>query len=395
MNKKLAGGIVRFAAQLAAFIALIVFFAREDFSFAGNLFWIVGGSLLMIPVTVIGRKALDENPARIAEITMAVQALRISLFGAAVTRAIKTADAWTMGLVLPIPQSIGFAILAITGAALFFTFLNLAVGGLGAPAFSESVKLTKDWLYSKMRNPMVLAVFLWFISWGLYLQSAAFVLWVLVLVIPVEVFFEKHYEERELEIRFGESYLRYKAVTPFMFPRIALPRLLGKTMATVTSKHLILLVLAGSLFIPEFAFATDWTPIPRSKGSAYIDTGSVYGQEDIISFWFLAKRVKLDERDDKFAQSLEKRPDAWTYQGKPFSMSIRKVEVDMSKTPRLTRSVFAMYFDADGKQVGETETTKGEWAPESGPRLWTDLLWLFFGKKGSDTGAIPALLASK
>jgi protein-S-isoprenylcysteine O-methyltransferase Ste14 len=33
------------------------------------------------------------------------------------------------------------------------------------------------------------------------------------------LFFMTYYEERELEVRFGASYLEYKARTPMLFPR--------------------------------------------------------------------------------------------------------------------------------------------------------------------------------
>lgn len=385
--------VLVFLFQLMVFIAMVTFFARENFSFMVDFGLIVGCVLAMILVTIAGRKVLDANTARISGITMTVQAFRISLYGIAITRAIKTADSWNMGLFIPIPESIGLAILIITGMALAFTFLNLAIGGLGAPAFSESVKLAKDWLYGKTRNPMVLAVFAWLISWGIYLQSGAFVLWVVIFVIPVEVFFEKHYEERELEIRFGESYLRYKAITPFMFPEV-FPQFFGKVSSAVGKLTMLTLVFWLAIGI-NFAYSANWKEIPFSKGGAFIDTDSVVKHGEILSFWFLSKKVKLSEQDT-FAQSLEKRPDAWMHQGMPFAMSIRKVEVDMSKTPRVTRSAFAKYFDVDGREVG-TESEKGNWVPESGPRLWADLLWSFFGKErdNNTNTEIPTLLANK
>jgi protein-S-isoprenylcysteine O-methyltransferase Ste14 len=46
-----------------------------------------------------------------------------------------------------------------------------------------------------------------------------FVLWVLILFAPALLVFVKVYEERELEIRFGASYLEYKSRTPMLFPR--------------------------------------------------------------------------------------------------------------------------------------------------------------------------------
>jgi len=54
---------------------------------------------------------------------------------------------------------------------------------------------------------------------GLLLQSALFVVWVLFLVTPSWIVYLKVYEERELEIRFGQSYREYKARTSFLWPR--------------------------------------------------------------------------------------------------------------------------------------------------------------------------------
>jgi len=66
---------------------------------------------------------------------------------------------------------------------------------------------------------MVLAALALLVSLGIWFQSALFVLWVLILFAPALLFFEKVYEERELEFRFGASYLDYKSRTPMLFPR--------------------------------------------------------------------------------------------------------------------------------------------------------------------------------
>jgi protein-S-isoprenylcysteine O-methyltransferase Ste14 len=42
---------------------------------------------------------------------------------------------------------------------------------------------------------------------------------VIIGVCPVIFLFLKVYKERELEIRFGEDYLKYKARTPMLTPR--------------------------------------------------------------------------------------------------------------------------------------------------------------------------------
>lgn len=213
-------------AKVAIFIATIFFWIKLlggiELSLTGNVAFVVACLLLMIPVTLIGRKVLDSHIEKVTEITGIVQAFRFFLVGSAIIKAIKTSEAWVFGFIVPMPYSIGLVILIIAGLALVFTMLNLFIGGLGAPTVAASVKLATGWLYKKTRNPMVLAMFTWLIAWGIFLQSSTFILWVLTVVVPIETFFEKHYEERELEIRFGESYIKYRNETPFMFPRLKL-----------------------------------------------------------------------------------------------------------------------------------------------------------------------------
>ncbi|MEJ2147607.1 MAG: methyltransferase [Acidobacteriota bacterium] len=74
-------------------------------------------------------------------------------------------------------------------------------------------------LYAWTRNPMALASLALLVSLGVWFQSALFVLWALALCAPALLFFLKMYEERELELRFGTSYLEYKSRTPMLFPR--------------------------------------------------------------------------------------------------------------------------------------------------------------------------------
>jgi protein-S-isoprenylcysteine O-methyltransferase Ste14 len=74
-------------------------------------------------------------------------------------------------------------------------------------------------LYAWTRNPMVLAALAFFLSLGIWFQSTLFVFWVLIFFTPAILFFLKMYEERELELRFGASYLNYKNKTPFLWPR--------------------------------------------------------------------------------------------------------------------------------------------------------------------------------
>jgi protein-S-isoprenylcysteine O-methyltransferase Ste14 len=211
-----------FRIVLFAFILLIWQWALSaQLSDVMNLSLIVGGVLLVFPLVVLGRKTLDrhQTTSRVAWTTTFVHFAVMILFGVAVIRALITHHNWS-GYVLPVPSEIGLLFVIITGAASLLTVVNLALRGFGAPFFiALSRKLAADWLYAWTRNPMVLATLALLLSLGIWFQSALFVLWVLIVVVPALLFIVKEYEERELELRFGASYLEYKSRTPLLLPR--------------------------------------------------------------------------------------------------------------------------------------------------------------------------------
>ena len=185
-----------------------------------NLTVIIGCLILVFPVSWAGRKSLDKNPANdhLTQVTTAVHYVLVLLFGLAIIRAVITRQDWS-GWTLPIPSAIGLILGIISGLAALLSVVNLALKGLGAPfAIALSRKLTADWMYARTRNPMVLSTLIFLLSLGLWFRSAFFVLWVVVLFAPALLFFVKVYEERELELRFGASYLEYKSRTPMLFP---------------------------------------------------------------------------------------------------------------------------------------------------------------------------------
>ena len=186
-----------------------------------NVSIIGGGVLLTFPLVWFGRKILDKQPtaSRAVWVTTFVHFGLGFTLGVPLVRALVTHQDWA-GSVLPIPTGIGWALVVATGAASFIVVANLALRGLGAPFFiALSRKLAVDWLYAWTRNPMVLAGLAFFLSLGIWFQSLLFVLWVIILFTPALLFFVKTYEERELEIRFGESYVGYKSRTPMLIPR--------------------------------------------------------------------------------------------------------------------------------------------------------------------------------
>ena len=211
-----------FGIVLLAFTLLIWLWAlNQPLSNIINLCIIVGGVLWVFPIVWLGRIILDRQPtpSRAVWITTFIHYAMGIPFGAALIQAVTTHQDWS-DWKIPIPVEIGLSLVIITGAACLLTVVNLALKGLGAPfAIALSRKLTSDWLYAWTRNPMVLAALAWLVSLGIWFQSTLFVLWVLILFTPAIFFFVKVYEERELEIRFGASYLEYKSKTPMLLPR--------------------------------------------------------------------------------------------------------------------------------------------------------------------------------
>ena len=216
--------VIEFLVRVAllVFIWLIWWWVlNAQLSNAMNLSIIVGGVLLVFPLVWLGRQILDRRPtiSRAVWTTTFVHFALGFLFGVPLILAITTHQDWS-GWVLPVPSEIGLALVMITGAACLLTVVNLALKGSGSPTFiALSQKLAAEWLYAWTRNPMVLAALAFLLSLGIWFQSTLFVLWVLILFAPALLFFVKVYEERELEIRFGTSYLEYKSRTPMLFPR--------------------------------------------------------------------------------------------------------------------------------------------------------------------------------
>jgi len=93
--------------------------------------------------------------------------------------------------------------------------------GSGANAFRLTKHIVEADIYKYTRNPMSLGYYLFLLSVGFMSGSTLLTLGVLLGLIPAHVFFLKFFEELELELRFGESYLEYKKSTPFLIPKSA------------------------------------------------------------------------------------------------------------------------------------------------------------------------------
>lgn len=114
-----------------------------------------------------------------------------------------------LGIMLAIP---GLYFLGITNKLLRSL-------GSGTNAFILTKKIVADDIYKRTRNPMSLGFYLFALALGFASGSTFILLAVSLGLIPAHIFFLKYFEELELELRFGESYLEYKKSVPFLIPK--------------------------------------------------------------------------------------------------------------------------------------------------------------------------------
>ncbi|MBI4771332.1 MAG: hypothetical protein HY784_13210 [Chloroflexi bacterium] len=201
--------------------AVWLWLANRQLPVAASLAIAAGGALMLIPLVLAGRWLLDRQPtvAQARRVTTVVHYLLAIFLGSAVLEATRLgldSPAWP----IPVPAWLGVVVMGASGLLLLVAVLNLAVKGLGAPfaiAFTRAV--AADWLYAWTRNPLVISALAFLVGLGLWLRSGLFLVWVLIVVSPAVLMMLSVYEERELEIRFGQAYLDYKARTPMLWPR--------------------------------------------------------------------------------------------------------------------------------------------------------------------------------
>jgi len=129
----------------------------------------------------------------------------------------------------PLPWRTLFLVLGISLAipGLYFLAVTnklLRALGSGANAFRLTKRIVADDVYKRTRNPMSLGFYLFILALGLCSGSTFITLAVLLGWIPAHIFFLKFFEELELELRFGESYLEYKKRVPFLIPNFTTRR---------------------------------------------------------------------------------------------------------------------------------------------------------------------------
>jgi protein-S-isoprenylcysteine O-methyltransferase Ste14 len=181
----------------------------------------IAATILLVPTVLFGRWLLDHQPSvdRALWVTTAVHYLVAIFMGIALVEVTRF-SLETPPATFPALSWLGLGLMAVSGVALVLVIFHLVTRGAGLPfALALTRFLATNWIYAWTRNPMVLSALAFLIGLGVWLRSAVFLLWMLALLSPIVLFFLTIFEERELEIRFGRSYLDYKARTPMLFPR--------------------------------------------------------------------------------------------------------------------------------------------------------------------------------
>jgi len=92
--------------------------------------------------------------------------------------------------------------------------------GEGTNAFRLTQRLAAGDIYARCRNPMSLGYYLLCVGIGLIAGSTYVTLGSLLGVVPVHLFNLLYFEEYELALRLGPSYLEYKRSVPLLIPKL-------------------------------------------------------------------------------------------------------------------------------------------------------------------------------
>ena len=122
--------------------------------------------------------------------------------------------------ILSSPENLVLAFLMILPAMLLalWSIYSQFTLGRGTPVpLMATQKLVVQPPFSYCRNPMALGTMIAYTGVGILFRSAGAVVVVLIFS-GLLLIYIKLFEEKEMESRFGEEYLRYKKQTPFLIP---------------------------------------------------------------------------------------------------------------------------------------------------------------------------------
>ena len=119
---------------------------------------------------------------------------------------------------------LSLTILLIGGFYVVESIRILLVQGEGIPLGDvfpndQSANLITTGVYGQSRNPMLFGYLLCLISLGMVMKSISTTLIIPILYLLIWTIWLKTIEEPALEVRFGDQYREYRAITPYLVPR--------------------------------------------------------------------------------------------------------------------------------------------------------------------------------
>lgn len=124
-------------------------------------------------------------------------------------------------LSLPPPINIFLSVpLLAFGATLWLWTVYSFISARGTPVpLNPPRRLVTSGLYSWVRNPMILGWIIMLFGVGLLLNSISLFFIFTPLFALLNILYLKTVEEKEMEKKFGQEYLKYKESVPMLFPR--------------------------------------------------------------------------------------------------------------------------------------------------------------------------------
>lgn len=131
-------------------------------------------------------------------------------------------DAWLNFSVMPLPFTrviLGDVMIFLGIFFLLWTLKAQKEIGKGTPMpFMATQKLVIQAPYSLTRNPLAFGLINFYVGISLVINSLSSLILVLIFSALILLYISK-IEEKELAQRYGENYVAYKKVTPFLVPR--------------------------------------------------------------------------------------------------------------------------------------------------------------------------------
>ena len=124
-------------------------------------------------------------------------------------------------LFLPTPINMSLSVpLLVIGATLSLGTVYSFIKARGSPVpLNPPKELVTTGLNSRIRNPMVLGWFIMLFGLGILLKSISLIFIFAPIFILLNILYLKNIEEKEMEKKFGEQYLKYKESVPMFIPR--------------------------------------------------------------------------------------------------------------------------------------------------------------------------------